>query len=291
MENIAKTKTCHKCKNEQSIEEFHNNKREKDGLDPKCKKCKSTRKPRPINLSNTKVCITCNNEKLLNEFPRRLKGSLDGYRNECYSCKNARHVKYRADNYEELYNYHLEYGRKHRPENREKYRAYVKKYREKHPERKREQERRYRQNPNYRIKKKLRTRIKDALRNYNTTKNGRATTDIIGCKIDFFINYIESLFYDKILPNGQTTQMTKDILIYSQEIELDHIIPLWKFDLTDLEEQKKAFHYTNIQPLWKEDHNIKTLQDYKEYCNWQSSNIPLKEYIRMKNSEPQNDSL
>ena len=31
--------------------------------------------------------------------------------------------------------------------------------------------------------------------------------------------------------------------------EIDHIIPCDSFDLTDIEQQKQCFHYTNLQPL------------------------------------------
>ena len=45
--------------------------------------------------------------------------------------------------------------------------------------------------------------------------------------------------------------------------ELDHIKPISSFNLDNIEEQKKCFNYTNIQPLWKEDNMKKS-----DKMNW-----------------------
>lgn len=39
---------------------------------------------------------------------------------------------------------------------------------------------------------------------------------------------------------------------------LDHIVPLYKFDLTDHKQFLKANHYTNLQPLWGKCNLIKS---------------------------------
>jgi hypothetical protein len=46
--------------------------------------------------------------------------------------------------------------------------------------------------------------------------------------------------------------------------EIDHIIPLWKFDLEDSIQFKQAVHYTNLQPLTIEDHKKKTAKEFVE---------------------------
>ena len=39
---------------------------------------------------------------------------------------------------------------------------------------------------------------------------------------------------------------------------IDHIKPCCSFNLEDEEEQKKCFHYTNLQPLWATDNLVKS---------------------------------
>jgi len=63
--------------------------------------------------------------------------------------------------------------------------------------------------------------------------------DLLGCEIQFFKEYLESKF--KIGMSWEN---------YGKIWHVDHIIPCKKFDLQNPEQQKKCFHYTNLQPLW-----------------------------------------
>ena len=40
--------------------------------------------------------------------------------------------------------------------------------------------------------------------------------------------------------------------------QIDHIIPITSFDLTDNEQVKKCFNYKNTQPLWAKENIIKS---------------------------------
>ncbi len=98
----------------------------------------------------------------------------------------------------------------------------------------------------YRIKRNIRTRIRCALKPNNAYKVDKSQ-NLLGCSIEFFKKYIESLF---------TEGMDWDKFM-SADIEIDHIKPCAKFDLVNEEEQRKCFHYSNCQPLWWWDNNKK----------------------------------
>ena len=58
---------------------------------------------------------------------------------------------------------------------------------------------------------------------------------------------------------------------------IDHIIPCASFDLTDPDQQKKCFHYTNLQPLEKIE-NIKKLASERNIKAF-SGDRPIKDYF------------
>lgn len=98
---------------------------------------------------------------------------------------------------------------------------------------------------NYKIMKVLRTRLYSAVKVQGVRKKSK-TMDLIGCTIPELRVHLESKFLEGMCWANHS--------IHGWHI--DHIIPCYKFDLTKEEEQRKCFHYSNLQPLWALD-NLK----------------------------------
>lgn len=93
--------------------------------------------------------------------------------------------------------------------------------------------------PNYRIASNLRSRLSKAIS--QDRKEGSAVRDL-GCTLEQFRSHIENQFVDNM--SWDNYGHGKD------KWNIDHIIPLSSFDLTDPEQLKVACHYTNLQPMW-----------------------------------------
>ncbi len=100
----------------------------------------------------------------------------------------------------------------------------------------------YRNNLNARIAKSLRDRIRGELRKVSGFKSAR-TMALLGCSIESFKLYIAA----KLLPGMSWENYNWD------SWHLDHIRPCASFDLSKPEEQSACFHFSNLQPLWKDD--------------------------------------
>ena len=95
-------------------------------------------------------------------------------------------------------------------------------------------------NINYKLKCALRSRISKF---FKRVKKSKKTSELIGCDYETVRLHLEKQFKE-----GMTWENHG---LYGWHI--DHIIPCASFDLTDPEQQKKCFHYTNLQPLWAKE--------------------------------------
>jgi len=93
-------------------------------------------------------------------------------------------------------------------------------------------------NAEKRIEGSLRKRLYEAIKNNDKTGH---TMELLGCSIDEFKKHLQSKFQE-----GMSWEN------YGKW-HIDHITPCARFDLSKPEEQKKSFHYTNLQPLWAKD--------------------------------------
>ncbi len=199
-----------------------------------------------------KKCTKCKLYKpLLFFIEEPLSVRKDGYYPSCKTCKAEYDRQYRIKNKETIRKNKQEYHILNAQRLNEKSRRYaienwesILKYKQKWSKKKKEED------INYRISCILRTRLSKAIK--GNFKSGSAVYDL-GCSIEFFKQYLESKFQ-----SGMTWAM------WAQDgWHLDHIRPLCSFDLTDYGQFKQAAHYTNLQPLWAEDHVEKTKKDIK----------------------------
>jgi len=89
-------------------------------------------------------------------------------------------------------------------------------------------------NIQWRLAKRLRGRVRELLGN---TKKISAMT-LLGCSVAEFKEHLQSQFKCGMHWNNYG------------KWHIDHIQPCASFDLTDLEQQKKCFHFSNMRPLW-----------------------------------------
>lgn len=163
-------------------------------------------------------------------------------RNKAYHKANKEKLKEYRKNYNELNEekqkiYHKQYREQNKSIIKEKKRVRYQKEKEKVNEQNRI---RYNQDVNYKLKCRLRHRLRMSLK--NDFKTGSSVKDL-GCNVRELKSYLES----KFLPGMSWNNWSND------GWHIDHIKPLASFDLTDRQQFLEACHYTNLQPLWAKD--------------------------------------
>jgi hypothetical protein len=179
-----------------------------------------------------KNCYKCKTEKEKNEFSKN-KSQKDGLNNICKSCKkeyndiNKQHnteinKQWRLNNLEKK----KEYDKRWRCENKEKHLEYYRMY----------FKNKYDNDPSFRISMILRSSINNYLKNKDISINSQK---LLGCTANEWKIHLENQFLPEMTWENQ-----------SKIWEIDHIKPLFSFDLTDPIQQMHAFHYTNTRPLF-----------------------------------------
>ena len=170
---------------------------------------------------------------------------------------NAEYMKhFRKKNAEKIAAYNKEYAQKNKEKIRlnrqikseekkqeinlvskawkEKNKDYIREYNRQYTAKK------YNSDPIFKLKLNQRTRLKTILKSEKSAK----THELLGCTYEKLKSHIESLFVDGM----NWDNMGK--------WHIDNIIPLAAFALSKQENQKIAFNYKNLQPLWAID-NLK----------------------------------
>jgi len=174
---------------------------------------------------STKICTTCNSSKKLEEYNKR---NLTSHQNKCKSCTNEDAKIYRNKNkqmlQEKQYNWYHSGGNIIKKQYEEVNKEYINT---------RDREK-YKYDHQYRIKKILRSRFKKTILKQ---KNYKSILTYLGVSVEYFNNWIESQFDNKMTWENQGTYW-----------EIDHVIPCSSFNFLIETEIQKCFNWKNMRP-------------------------------------------
>jgi hypothetical protein len=205
-----------------------------------------------------KICNKCQKIKDLNMFHKQTS-SKDGYMNRCKECRTIDSKEYQQrPDFKEKHKINVAKYRS-KPETKEQKREYerletVKEKRKVYENKPKVKERinkwhrdyikeKYNNDNNYKLKEIIRSRIKRELK----TDKKKHTIEYLDCDYNFARKWIEFRFEKDMTWENLGTVW-----------QIDHILPISKFDFNNENEIKICFHWTNLQPLYSNINNSKT---------------------------------
>jgi len=209
-----------------------------------------------------KICTTCKETKPLDAFFKSAHGKF-GVGSKCRLCL----VEWQRNNPNRKFNL-IKYASKNREsintKRREKYHCNLSESREYHRKKalrlrqtdrqghrdkmkiwKKNEYTRRKNDPLYLLRRTLRGRF---LRAVTAQFKETSVINLVGCSIEELRDYLQSKFKEGM--NWENHGI--------HGWHIDHIKPCSSFNLSNLEEQKICFHYTNLQPLWAQDNLSKS---------------------------------
>lgn len=222
MTSTLEIRPCQCCKIPKPASDFGISRRDVGGVNPVCKACNNSRS-RAYNKEHGQRRVAAQIAARI-KSPETFKA-----RYARWSSKPENKAKKKA------------YEKMRYANNKERHKAVVKRYRSKPgvAEKLRAYRRALMQTIDYKIKNNTKIRIRRLIG--RSSDRGSKTFDRVGLpNVEALKKHLEGKFKPGM--NWENYGF--------RGWHIDHIKPLSKFDLTDPKQLEKAFHYTNLQPLW-----------------------------------------
>jgi hypothetical protein len=194
------------------------------------------------------ICKDCSIELPANSQNfRKCSAYSHGFFPRCKECRSIYDRNKRNKNIDRV----KKSSSKWRNKNKEYYKAYYKENKEKMVKRCSERYRkRYNNDPEFKMVQIFRRRFLFFIKGSGTSKKVKK---YLGCSLDFLKDYLSNMFYDGMSWDNHGTLW-----------HIDHIKPCDSFDLSNMEQQRQCFHYSNLQPLWAKE-NLKKSNKITEH--------------------------